>query len=624
MIDKTDPKNPIGFSISQPEKPIVLIIDDSIDNHTLFQAQLKSEFILLQAHDGAKGILLAKHHKPDLIILDVMMPGDDGFVVCRKLKSQTETQHIPILVITSLRDVHFRREGIESGADDFISRPYMHEQLLFRMRNLLILQQAREQVSLQQKQLQIMQSFAQTMAHEKDSDQLLLTLLTQAQSAVSATQSHLILNDGKHLRIQRETNNLTDAWLDELTNTISITQDPICINEDPHGSVIGLPLHHGDKLAGVLIFAHSTVGQFSKNTLPLMKFLAEQLTIATKNLPPESALAEQKTVSGNFLSGITDLILMVSASGVVTNFNNASADALELTKDSLGKSLSTFPKLLPLKMLADRVEESAVSDKLILNGISYHVNISPASGSSQIIVLNNLDIANQQYSTDSYKDIKAKLSRYMSPFNVNRALTQQSGEFSYQQKHAVMLFADLRNFTTLLNRADAKAGINVLNTFFKEMIQLVHHYHGTIFDIAGDELMVGFNIPDPQENPQERAMQTAIAMQLAFSKLHIHWKKAYGVSVGLGIGIEQGDVVIGAVGSEKRANLAVVGESVNVAHRLQALAKDGEIIVSGEVVRFFKKNNNSPLPLSEFESRPPVILKGLEKPRSLYCVTISR
>jgi two-component system cell cycle response regulator len=115
----------------------VLVVDDIGANIRLLQAKLEAEYYdVLTATDGPQAIERAIIDHPDIILLDVMMPGMDGFEVCRRLKSQAATQHIPIVLVTALDGRRDRLTGLEAGADDFLTKPIDDVALLARVRSL--------------------------------------------------------------------------------------------------------------------------------------------------------------------------------------------------------------------------------------------------------------------------------------------------------------------------------------------------------------------------------------------------------------------------------------------------------------------------------------------------------
>jgi len=115
----------------------ILVIDDLEANIRLLQARLSAEYYeVLTASDGPSGIALAAAETPDIILLDVMMPGMDGFTVCRKLKDDPATRHIPVVLVTALDGRSDRVAGLEAGADDFLTKPIDDVMLFARVRSL--------------------------------------------------------------------------------------------------------------------------------------------------------------------------------------------------------------------------------------------------------------------------------------------------------------------------------------------------------------------------------------------------------------------------------------------------------------------------------------------------------
>src|SRR6478752_2986561 len=102
----------------------ILVVDDIEANVRLLQAKLEAEYYdVLTASDGPTGLAIAAAEKPDIVLLDVMMPGMDGFQVCRRLKDDPETRHIPVVLVTALDGRSDRVTGLESGADEFMTKP---------------------------------------------------------------------------------------------------------------------------------------------------------------------------------------------------------------------------------------------------------------------------------------------------------------------------------------------------------------------------------------------------------------------------------------------------------------------------------------------------------------------
>jgi two-component system cell cycle response regulator len=118
-------------------KSIILIVDDTETGREILEALLQSStYQLAFAANGPEALLKAEALTPDLILLDVMMPGMDGFEVCRRLRSNPRLAEIPIILVTALDDRQSRLQGIEAGADDFVTKPFDHAELRARVRTI--------------------------------------------------------------------------------------------------------------------------------------------------------------------------------------------------------------------------------------------------------------------------------------------------------------------------------------------------------------------------------------------------------------------------------------------------------------------------------------------------------
>src|SRR3954469_9025822 len=115
----------------------ILVVDDIEANVRLLEAKLSAEYYeVLTASDGPTALAKAAAERPDIILLDVMMPGMDGFEVCRRLKDDPECRHIPVVLVTALDGRADRVAGLEAGADEFLTKPIDDVMLFARVRSL--------------------------------------------------------------------------------------------------------------------------------------------------------------------------------------------------------------------------------------------------------------------------------------------------------------------------------------------------------------------------------------------------------------------------------------------------------------------------------------------------------
>ncbi len=122
----------------------VLIVDDEPTNVQMLAAMLEADYEVLMATDGQRGFDIAMSRKPDLILLDIVMPDIDGYKICARIKAQESVRHIPVIFLTALSDMAEEAHGLELGAIDYLTKPFSPSLVRVRVRNHIELKQMRE------------------------------------------------------------------------------------------------------------------------------------------------------------------------------------------------------------------------------------------------------------------------------------------------------------------------------------------------------------------------------------------------------------------------------------------------------------------------------------------------
>jgi adenylate cyclase len=199
-----------------------------------------------------------------------------------------------------------------------------------------------------------------------------------------------------------------------------------------------------------------------------------------------------------------------------------------------------------------------------------------------------------------------RLKRFF-PRQVAEALVARGEEIlAPHRREITAVFLDLRGFTSFTDRADPEEVLELLRAYHATLGRTVDEFGGTLEHFAGDGIMIFFNDPIEIDNPAERAIRMALALQRAFRPICDAWAKL-GHEVDLGIGIAQGETTLGVIGFDQRWEYAAIGNVPNLAARLCGAAHAGEIILDGQTEQDI-------VHLAETEFVGALTLRGFQQP----------
>lgn len=170
--------------------------------------------------------------------------------------------------------------------------------------------------------------------------------------------------------------------------------------------------------------------------------------------------------------------------------------------------------------------------------------------------------------------LKQSFASYVSSHILDKILKSESPlNLGGERKKVTILFSDIRQFTLLSERLSPEEVVTLLNEYFEKMIEVIFAHSGTLDKFIGDGIMAEFGAPLEDPKQEEHAVLAAIEMQKALVKLDEKWRKEDRPLLQMGIGVHTGDAILGNVGSEKRIEYTAIGDTVNVAARLEKATK---------------------------------------------------
>gem|GEM_PF-3091383 len=206
---------------------------------------------------------------------------------------------------------------------------------------------------------------------------------------------------------------------------------------------------------------------------------------------------------------------------------------------------------------------------------------------------------------------RRRLERYISPGLVDQILTGQDDPTKGgRNQKATVLFSDLRGFTAMSERMTPEEVVTLLNEYFELMVDIVFKYSGTLDKFIGDALMAIWGVPLPTENDPLNAVKAALDMQTEVAHFNLRRRERGEEPIAVGIGINSGALLAGNIGSSKRMEYTVIGDTVNVASRICGVAR-AEILISHDTYKEI-------CPHVKAEELPTIKLKGKSEEVAIY------
>ena len=199
---------------------------------------------------------------------------------------------------------------------------------------------------------------------------------------------------------------------------------------------------------------------------------------------------------------------------------------------------------------------------------------------------------------------------YTPKYLAEKILTTRSS-IEGERKLVTVLFADVANYTSIAEKLDPEEVHQIMDGCFKILMDEIHRYEGTINQFTGDGVMALFGAPVAHEDHGQRACHAALSIQKAIEGYGEKISAQHGAEFKMRIGLNSGPVVVGSIGDDLRMDYTAVGDTTNLASRMQGLASRGSVLVSAHTHRLARD-------FFEFKSLGEIPVKGKEKPQEAY------
>lgn len=237
------------------------------------------------------------------------------------------------------------------------------------------------------------------------------------------------------------------------------------------------------------------------------------------------------------------------------------------------------------------------------------IPVAPAA-----IALLSSAVAITGYTAWSASEMRQTFGRYLTDEVVANLLETPEGlKLGGERRTVTVLISDLRGFSAVAEQLSPEKAVSVVNLYLEAMTHVINRYEGTINEFMGDGIFVIFGAPIQRENDAQRAIASAVAMQLAMKDVNQQLAASSLPTVEMGIGIHTGEVLAGNVGSQQRAKYTIIGSNVNLASRIESYTVGGQILISDSTFQYAKE-------MLQIGGQLQMRAKGIREPIDLYDV----
>ncbi len=537
--------------MASEKKKVLLVEDSDLVAGMLTDFLTGAGYNLLRAVNGVEGILAAYREIPDVIIMDVEMPALQGYQASRLLKARRGVRDIPIIMHTSLSEDRDEYWARSSGADAFITKDFDN--------------------------LEPLRDTVERLAAHPPFQTGWIT-----EDAANMNPAYVLEMLGSVVDQQLFQSTLQNELAEVAGSITSVTETISRI----FGLMNRVCQHH---IAVINLFYNKKVSVFISPSAEIFESDAEDfyricLSDFHNRFPGAALRKPAKTVMG--IEGRTDYQKIRIDKKKIQSYS--CFDLPGIGTVHLGNFMNNY-----------------YSDSICAN--------MEAFGRSAATILENALLLN--HTNEMETSIRLVFSKFV-PAEVIDDMIERgstSAMLSGEKRNVAILFSDIRSFTTIAENNSPENVVAFLNSYFDTMGAIIHEYGGIIDKFIGDAILAIFGAPQSFENNAERAVRAASKMLSALPTISPGKVRLPESGFDIGIGIHEGDVIVGNIGSREKFDYTVIGDAVNLASRLEGLTKHYHchLIVSHSVQEKLKH-------LLLFREIDSVRVKGKDIPTTIY------
>ncbi len=622
----------------------VLVVDNNIETLQVVESLIPDidDLTPVRASTADEGLRLAIESQPDLILFSTELSVSGDLAALPELRAATP--ETPIIVIAEHQSADQAVEAFREGACDYLRKPldrYELRQAITRAldttqpseeRDRLAQQllEATKELQRQQQELNAVHVIGRLTTSLLDLDVVLDRLAEIAVHLTAADESLLLLRDMDTEELYVQAGKNLGGGLDRgfrmgmdgmgpgravrTARPVLVTGEQAQITPGSRSkATLYVPLQAPDRVIGLLgLSSHKAEDAFSQRDVFLLSNLVDYAAIAIENARLFESTSRAKSLMDNVFWSIASGVIALDENDRISLINRAATQILELPDVEVGDRSAAALSMLDstVRPLIERVREEGepqgpVEVDLSLpsgRAVNLRATCSPlrqGTRQSEGVTIVVEDLTKQRRLESRFR----LFQRYLSPTVIERLPDDpQELELGGVRQEIACLFADLRGFVSFSMRHPPESLVDTLNQYLGIGAKAVLDQEGTLDKFVGDAVVAFFNAPLAQERYALRAVRAAITIRKETLKLQARLAPENRLSYGIGISV--GEAIVGNIGIPQRLDYTAIGPSVNMANRLQAAAKPGQILLTAEVYQQTRDTIRA----------RPILLDGIPEP----------